>query len=239
MPFPFVEDVLGIMGVGVVRDIDTGDTALQSSGPSGVITVEDQNEYVYTMIDPNSGDAYYRTGDTLSGVMDIESVYGELYLNDGFTKKFSLSQPFERQLVSGYENYSIIGCFNEIFNRAAISASPGYTWGRSGVSNGGTWLLNDTVPSNITGRNFSLFNGQLVQLSISNESVNTFSVGFYEHDHTTYTLIATANITAGIRGVFNFTAIPVGQNKELAVKIESGTCKNVEVQAILQGTITP
>jgi hypothetical protein len=239
MNISFVEDIKGIMGVGVVRDIDSGDTALQSSGPSGMITFEDQNEYVYGIIDPNAGHAYYRSGDSLSGIFEIESVCAELYFNDGFTKKFSLSQPNERTLVSGYENYSVIGCFNEIFNKSAISASPGFTWGRKGTSNAGTWLLNDDVVSFITGRNFPLYNGELNQLSISNGASNTFVLGFYEHDKTTYTQLATVTFTAETRKTVNFTGVTVTKDKELACKIESGSCSDIVVQAILRGAITP
>ena len=121
----------------------------------------------------------------------------------------------------------------------SVSASPGFTWGRSGNISSGSWLLNDSVPSNNTGRNFPLYNGELIQISVSNDDVNTFTIGFYQHDKTTYTQLATASIVAGQRGVFNYTGVLITQNLELAVKIESGSCKNPVVQIIAKGTITP
>jgi hypothetical protein len=121
----------------------------------------------------------------------------------------------------------------------SVSASPGFTWGRSGNVVSGAWLLNDGVPSNTTGRNFPLYNGELLQISVSNDNVNTFTIGFYQHNKTTYTQLATASIVAGQRGVFDYSGILITQNLELAIKVESGNCKNPVVQIIAKGTITP
>lgn len=109
----FVDDTLGIDG-GAFYDPSNGNTALQSFGPSGCISIEDQNDYAFGIFDPNSGNAYIRSGDTISGSMRIESVCGEIFFGDGFFHNYTLTETSERSLVSGYENYSIVGNFNEI-----------------------------------------------------------------------------------------------------------------------------
>jgi hypothetical protein len=127
----------------------------------------------------------------------------------------------------------------EVSYSVSNSASPGFSWGRSGSASSGTWLQNETVPSNITGRNFPFYNGSLTEVSVSNESVNTFSVEIYEHDGTTYTLLATVSLTAQRSNVQSFTGVSVTKGLELAVKVSSGSGKNIVVQAILRGTSNP
>lgn len=128
----------------------------------------------------------------------------------------------------------------ELCNNTSASASPGFTWGKSGaVSN--SWLLNDSVPSNLAGRNFSLNSGLLTQVAVSNENINTFDVEIYEHDGTTFTLLATVSIVAARSGVFDdtdFGTVNITQGKELATKIVNGSSKNPVVACILSGTIT-
>lgn len=122
----------------------------------------------------------------------------------------------------------------------AISASPGFTWGRSGsISGPNAWLQNDGVPSNVTGRNFPLYNGELVQVSVSNENSNTFDIQVYQHDGTTYTLLTTVSVVAQRSVSVNLTGILITQGKELAVQVSAGSCKNPVVQLICKGSVLP
>lgn len=127
----------------------------------------------------------------------------------------------------------------EVSYSVANSASPGFSWGRSGNVSSGTWLQNETVPSNTTGRNFPFYNGKLTEVSVSNENVNTFSVELYEHDGTVFTLLATVSLSAQRSKVQSFTGVSVTKGLELAVKVSSGSGKNIVVQAILKGTSNP
>jgi hypothetical protein len=137
---------------------------------------------------------------------------------------------------------NVQGAIEEVCNAAAVSASPGFTWGDSGNVVAGTWLINDTVPSNKTGRNFPLYNGVLFQISVANENVNTFDIEVYEHDGTTFTLLATVSIVAARSAVFDsgdFGSVSITRGKELAAQLSSGSAKNVVVQVIAKGTETP
>jgi len=128
--------------------------------------------------------------------------------------------------------------FKDLDAAVAVSASPGFTWGNSGNTPANTWLLNDTVPSNKTGRTFPLFNGTLTKLFVSNENVGTFDAELYEHDGTTFTLLATISLTAQRSKSQAYTSVSVTTDKELAIKIVNGSAKNPVVGAILKGTLT-
>lgn len=144
-----------------------------------------------------------------------------------------------------FESENVQEAIEEVIDKAAASASPGFTWGESGNVSSGAWLLNDTVPSNRTGRTFPFYNGELTEITISNENANTFTLEVYEHDGTTFTLLCSATVTAARSAVFDDTTwsplgpVYVTKGKELAVKLSSGAAKNPVCQMILQGTRTP
>ena len=119
--------------------------------------------------------------------------------------------------------------------------SPGYTWGRSGNLTDGAWLLNDTVPSDRTGRPLILTNPKLVAIGAKNEVTNTYTLGIYEHDGpgSVYTQKDTIVVTA-TRGNYKLLTTPIAltAGKELGMKVESGSCKNVEAFAIITGSKT-
>ena len=123
-------------------------------------------------------------------------------------------------------------------SQLAVSASPGFTWGRSGNTPSGTWLLNDTVPSNKAGRTVSLSAPSITQVFVASEQIDTFDIGIYEHegDEINLTLLGTVSIITSRTGVFN-VAFPVTSGRQLATKIETGSAKNVVVGTQLAGGI--
>ena len=139
----FVDDLYGIQGVGVVRDPRNGHTSLESCGPSGMITVEDQNDYYYSWWNPNDGTVLHRTGDAISGNMHVQSVCAELIFDDGFFHNYTLTQPLQRSLSSFYQNYSIVGNFNEI-----VKAN------KSGIVLAGSFSLNPKQATVVFTTNF-------------------------------------------------------------------------------------
>jgi hypothetical protein len=142
----------------------------------------------------------------------------------------------------GFTKENTQEAIEELCNKAAITASPGFTWESSGNTTSNSWLLNGVVSSNKTGRNFPLYNGVLNQISIANENINTFDIELYEHDGTTFTLLTTVSIIAARSGVFDssdFGTINLTQGKELAIKQVNGSSKNPVIQIIARGTTTP
>ena len=158
--------------------------------------------------------------------------------NNNWDFYFTASNIYFDPTGTPYTSTNVRDVILEINNGNTNSASPGFTWGKSGNVGSGTWLLNDTISSDLVGRNFPLYNGSLDKISVSNELASTFTISVYEHDHTTYTLLSSLSLTSQIRKSALITGVSVSYDKELAVRVTSGSCKNVVVQLILSGTLT-
>jgi len=120
---------------------------------------------------------------------------------------------------------------------ASISASPGFTWGRSGNCPANTWLLNDTVPSNTAGRRNFLNNARIIRVFVSNENINTFDIGVYEHTGGAHSLLGTVSIVAA-RGADFAVNLAVTTGSELALRVLSGSAKNVQAGLIMTGNLS-
>lgn len=146
--------------------------------------------------------------------------------------------PFDNS-TNGFVAQDVQSAIEEQKDVIAVTASPGFSWGSSGNTTSNTWLLNDTVPSNKTGRNFPLYNGSLMSISVSNENSNTFTIQLYEHDGTTFTLLTSVALVSQRSIEVQFTGVSITKGKELAIKQSSGSSKNPVVQLIAKGTRIP
>ena len=126
----------------------------------------------------------------------------------------------------------------ELDDQVGVSASPGFSWGRSGNSSSGTWLQNDGVVSNRTGRTINLVDPVITAVSIANENIRTFDISFYEHDGDSInlTLIGTVSVVAA-RSLNAFVNLSVTQGKQLSVQVTSGSGTNIVVGVQLSGTV--
>jgi hypothetical protein len=124
-----------------------------------------------------------------------------------------------------------------IDQKVATSASPGFSWGRSGNVASGAWLQNDTVPSNITGRHTFLKNARIKKVFIANETLSTFTLDIYEHDGVTYTLLQTITVT-NLRKYDESVDTAITYNKELAIQIGTGSCKNIVCGLLIKGDLS-
>ena len=163
--------------------------------------------------------------------------------------KFSIDQvakstPFDKDNnpSCGFVSTDVQSAIEELCDKASVSASPGFTFSSPGNASPNTWMQVGAVISNKTGINFSLYNGELFQLSVSNENINTFDVELYEHDGTTFTLLTTVSVVAARSDTFDsgdFGTVNITQGLELAAKIVGGNAKNPVVQLIAKGTESP
>lgn len=127
----------------------------------------------------------------------------------------------------------------EVLLESGVSASPGFSWGRASNVNTGTWLLNDSVPSNKSGRTVNLSNPSIKAISISAEDISTFDITIYEHegDSINLTSLGTVNIV-NARSFSTTLNFPVTSGKQLAVRLTSGSAKNVVVGLQLSGAVS-
>lgn len=118
-----------------------------------------------------------------------------------------------------------------------VPASPGFTWGRSGNTNTSTYLQNDTVPSNVTGRLITFSNASIRKVLVANSQNSTVTITVQEHDGVTYTDLASVSLVAERTKQQDFTT-PITTGKMLAVKVTAGTCTDPVVGVILDGLYT-
>jgi hypothetical protein len=156
-----------------------------------------------------------------------------------FQSEVAKSTPYDNT-TSGLTATDVQAAIDELKSSAASSASPGFSFGRSGNIPASTYLLNETVPSNKAGRNISLYNAYITEIWSNNEDVNTYTVELYSHDgnEINLTLLTTLTITAARSGSLS-TNVSVAYGKQIAAKIGSGSAKNVLCGLIVKGTLTP
>jgi hypothetical protein len=127
----------------------------------------------------------------------------------------------------------------EINSSLLVAASPGFTWGRSGNVSSTTWLQNDTVPSNKSGRTVMINSGTIVKMSVATEDLNTYNIQIFEHDgnENGLTLLHTESIISTRSSQISIPNIPVTLGRQLAIKLSTGSAKNLVVGLIIKGTV--
>lgn len=125
----------------------------------------------------------------------------------------------------------------ELDNKVLTSASPGYSWGRSGNSPRRSWLKNEGVPSNIAGRFVYIYNAKITKLFVSNENIDTYDISVYHHegDGTNLTLVGSVSVV-NARGASFDVAFPIPTGTQIALRITNGSAKNIVAGAELEGT---
>jgi len=141
----------------------------------------------------------------------------------------------------GFQSENVEDAIYELCDRITVSASPGFTYGRSGNLPKNTWLLNDTVPSNKSGRINFLNSATITQIFVANEDLNAVKLEFYSHDgdENNLTLLGSVTTAAQRSNVF-VTSFTVGYNKQIGVKVADDTPnsgKNIDLGLRIQGTL--
>jgi hypothetical protein len=119
----------------------------------------------------------------------------------------------------------------------AASASPGFSFGRSGNIPKNTWLSNETVPSNKAGRFVYINNAVITRVFLSSEDVDTYDVQVYHHlgDEVNLTLVGTVSVVSARGDTFPVNwAVPTGT--QLAIKVSDGSAKNLIAGLQLSGS---
>jgi hypothetical protein len=145
--------------------------------------------------------------------------------------------PFDETVTGELTSTDVQGAIDEVANTVATSASPGFSFGRASNANAGTWLNCEGVPSNKAGRWVYINNAVVTRVFVSNEQNTTFSIGIYSHDgnEVNLTLLGTVTVTAATGDAFTVN-YPVATDKQLAIRVDSGSARNVVAGLELQGT---
>lgn len=141
------------------------------------------------------------------------------------------SVPFDNT-DNGFLSTDVQNAIEEI----GVSASPGFGFGRSGIASSGTWLQNESVPSNKSGRYIAIDNPKIVEIFTSNEDIRTYTIQIYEHEgnEINLTLIGSLTVTSA-RGGSAKVNIPITKGKQLALLVSAGSVKNIVAGVIIKG----
>lgn len=132
--------------------------------------------------------------------------------------------PFDNT-TNGFTSDDVQGAIEEI----GASASPGFSFGRSGNLSQNTWLRRPgNVNSNRAGVTIGISNPVIVAVSCSNRNIETYDIEIYEHEgnEINLTLLTTVTVTAARGGTFTVNAAAT-QGRQLAVRLGSTGTGNV------------
>lgn len=147
--------------------------------------------------------------------------------------------PFDNS-TNGFTSDRVQPAIEELQTQVLTSASPGFSFGRSGVCNASTYLQCETVPSNISGRWVYINSAVVTRVFVSNENTTTFKLEILYHDGNGVglTSLGTITVTAAKGGSFSVSwAVP--SNKQIAVRMATDTpnsAKNIVCGLELSGT---
>lgn len=141
------------------------------------------------------------------------------------------SVPFDND-SNGFVADDVQGAIEEING----SASPGFSFGRSGNLSANTWLQNEGVNSNRAGRWVYINDAVVERIYVGSENIDTYDVAIYHHDgdQVNLTFVGSVSVTAA-RGAKFTVSFAVPTDKQLAVRVENGSAKNLVVGLELSG----
>jgi hypothetical protein len=150
--------------------------------------------------------------------------------------------PFDNS-TNGFVSGDAQAAIEEINNKIIASASPGFTFGRSGTVTKGSFLLVDTVPSNKTGRFVYIYNAVITKVFVGAAPSTTYTVEVMSHagDGTSLTSLGTLTVTSAYGGSAT-VSWPVANGLQLCVRVAPGSAnapKDVVCGLQLTGTIAP
>lgn len=115
-------------------------------------------------------------------------------------------------------------------------SSPGFSFGRGGVCTAGTYLLVDSVPSNLAGRLVPFLTAELTNLFIVCQDDSTFTVELQVRSGSTFTTIHTSTVTNSRKFTEKIEDLELQLGDELCVKIGSGSASNIIVGIVTRGS---
>jgi len=122
--------------------------------------------------------------------------------------------------------------------RSGVSASPGFTWGRSGNVPDGAYLLHQSVPSNISGIPVPLASGVITTIFFEQEITTTFDLVIFTKP--SMAVVFQHTFVAASSGVY---IIPIASRPfisnadRLGMQIVNGSVKNIIAGLLAVGTI--
>lgn len=149
------------------------------------------------------------------------------------------STPFDNS-TNGFTADDVQAAIEEVNQSVITSASPGFSFGRSGQVVAGAYLQNETVPSNLSGRWVYINNAVVKRVFVSNEDTTTYKIEVLHHEgsEVNLTSLGTVTVTAAKGDAF-VVSWSVPTDKQIAVRIATdspNSAKNIVCGLELSGT---
>jgi hypothetical protein len=175
------------------------------------------------------------TGSSVSGVVSFNGRVGTVTSQSG---DYSAVQISYSNLSSGIPAANVQTAIDYLAGLSATSASPGFSFGRAGVVSAGTFLQCETVPSNVAGRWVYINSAVVRKVYVSNEVLGPFTAEVLYHDGNAVNLTSLGTVTTGAVYGQAFTVTwSVPPNKQLAIRVTTGSAKNIVCGLELTGTV--
>jgi hypothetical protein len=142
--------------------------------------------------------------------------------------------PFDNS-ENDFESVEVQSAIEEVKSLASGNVSPGFSFGRSGKTNAGTYLQVDSVPSNLAGRVVPLTSGEISDIFIVCQDNSTFTIQIQKRVGNVFTTIHTENMTNQRKKSSSLTGILVSLEDEICCKIGTGSAQNVVVGLVIKG----
>jgi hypothetical protein len=134
--------------------------------------------------------------------------------------------------ASGMTSEEVQAAIEELRDQINTAASPGFTWGNSGVVNN-AYLLNDTVPSNKSGRIVPV-TGNIKQIFLSLELATAVTIEIRRRVGLVYTPITSVTTLPAERLKIINVSVPVVFGDELSAYV-NGNCKSPVLGVVIRG----
>jgi len=134
------------------------------------------------------------------------------------------------------DDYAIIE--ELVRQRSGISASPGFTWGRSGNVPDGGYLLHQSVPSNISGIPVPLTSGVITTIFFEQEIATTFDLVIFRKPSMAVVFQRTFTASSFEVYVIPTASRPfISSSDRLGMKIVNGSVKNIVAGLLAVGSV--
>jgi len=148
--------------------------------------------------------------------------------------------PFDNS-TNGFTSTDTQAAIEEVQYNVSVSASPGFTWGRSGNVNSNTWMLNDSVPSNVSGRTIFLNDAIIEKVFVANQDATSgIIIEIYSHDGDEINLTLLGSVTTvATRSNTFVVSFAIALNKQLSMKLSntSSNGKNLVAGVLIKGSL--
>jgi len=141
--------------------------------------------------------------------------------------------------TSGIPETDVQGAIDYAISTGVASATPSYTFTRSGNIPENTFLYNGTVPSNRTGVPVMTLGAKIERMAVGTEDLNSYTVNIYTHngDEINLALVHTQVVSSTRSAQYSVPSIDIPIGKQVAISITNGSAKNISVSLIIKGTI--